>query len=704
MTDQDGGIVILRSIYASSIEASLPDDKEEWGGASSDGNGDGRSDLRRAGVEVGVDDDAEDATERSATTATLPPSTHTLFFTQPVLSLPFLFATGIVGLSYMCLWLVAFNNVFGRFHDPSNPFDVPANVTLPVRAAQYLAIFVALLMEEEIPTGLTMLRKFNKASFRRSFPDKNYGTFVASSILRIWMGYFFLFNVFIVLAQADGVIEIFYDVLALQFVQQLDDIAFSLCKMDVFGKRMLRACTARCFETEFGKIKSRRTRRINIFLKTVYFANLGLLLLGMISISINQMRGSYQCDSITVNFGGDVWEDAIVSMPKEQYDKWVTLYPYFRDRVTPDRYSEWTLVFSYFNGFYEKDGTHAGRPIYRERRKSDRTPYGEGLPHAFVLPSVIKYCDGISAWIFTHDHIQKSEEKDEVTCVSISFSEKCMADILCSLHSTFQFSLGAIGCSDQKVYGVIGETDVSYSCNGCVDNAECNMNGQCIDGQCKCNKKNDAHFLGTHCEIKIKSSCRTIIGGESKICCNPIAYYSQNALTFSGSEADTNNPGFVSYYVNGKTSIPGKGSHYALYQQYSRPVYTFGSWENNVELIYSGDRWFGQLYNMTALNMTINDKIIASNEYHAFWGRGYDQLLTQFVSAPTKKNSPVGVDFFKIDERGEQFGPFGSLIPVQKNNQTGRGFFRCESNIASYFDGTNSTLEPCCKPSEYYEY
>lgn len=49
-----------------------------------------------------------------------------------------------------------------------------------------------------------------------------------AAILRIFSGYFFLVNVFVILIQADGVIEIFYDVLALQFVQQLDDIAFNL--------------------------------------------------------------------------------------------------------------------------------------------------------------------------------------------------------------------------------------------------------------------------------------------------------------------------------------------------------------------------------------------------------------------------------------------------------------------------------------------
>lgn len=45
------------------------------------------------------------------------------------------------------------------------------------------------------------------------------------------MGYLFLINVIIILVQADDVIAIFYDVLALQFIQQLDDIGFGISKV-----------------------------------------------------------------------------------------------------------------------------------------------------------------------------------------------------------------------------------------------------------------------------------------------------------------------------------------------------------------------------------------------------------------------------------------------------------------------------------------
>ena len=85
---------------------------------------------------------------------------------------------------------------------------------------------------------------------------------------------------------------------------------------------------------------------MSIFLKTVYFLNLGALLAGMAVVSTKQKRGDFQCNTITVDLGNAVWEEALVKMPNEQYEKWVWLYPFFNDSVTPDQYERWTLVVS----------------------------------------------------------------------------------------------------------------------------------------------------------------------------------------------------------------------------------------------------------------------------------------------------------------------------------------------------------------------
>ena len=89
--------------------------------------------------------------------------------------------------------------------------------------------------------------------------------FCAVNVFRILMGYLFLVNVLLVLIQASDVLTIFYDVLALQFVQQLDDIGFRLARMDVFGRRLQKACTMGWFDAEFEYRKGESFPCINRF-------------------------------------------------------------------------------------------------------------------------------------------------------------------------------------------------------------------------------------------------------------------------------------------------------------------------------------------------------------------------------------------------------------------------------------------------------
>ena len=102
----------------------------------------------------------------------------------------------------------------------------------------FAGILIALLMEEEIPTALFLLKRISKPILHSKFPELCYWKFVGSCILRFSMGYLFLANVVAILVIAENVLEIFYDVLALQFLQQLDDIAFSVSKIEVLGKTM----------------------------------------------------------------------------------------------------------------------------------------------------------------------------------------------------------------------------------------------------------------------------------------------------------------------------------------------------------------------------------------------------------------------------------------------------------------------------------
>lgn len=116
------------------------------------------------------------------------------------------------------------------------------------------------------------------------------------------MGYLFLVNVIIILIQADAVIAIFYDVVALQFVQMLDDIGFRVAKMEVLGQRLRQATITPYFHVDLrgGAGDLNRKWRPAIVLKAAYLINLVVFLSAMIVVSVRQTRGYYQCESITV--------------------------------------------------------------------------------------------------------------------------------------------------------------------------------------------------------------------------------------------------------------------------------------------------------------------------------------------------------------------------------------------------------------------
>jgi len=348
------------------------------------------------GIDVDDDDDDDDGDpdESVAEPIALPQSTHTLLFTQPATSFPFAFAVVVAFICFSCLVMALLNNLtWGGDDERGDILGVPANVGFAVIAAQYLSILIALIMESEIPTGLQLLRNIPPSSFRARFPNKPYGLFVASAVLRISLGYLFLINVFVILVQAKDVLEIFYNVLALEFISQLDDIAFALAKMDVLGRQMQRACTARLFGFGFKKVKFKRVRRASLCLKSVYFVNIAVFLVLLTAKTIGQQNGYFQCHEITVDLGDGVWEDPVIL------------------RSFPGKEGEnFTLVFSYFNGVYEQDGTHRGRPVYKERRKYDNGPFD---PSWWTVPAEIRYSNTGNFWVFTHPWIRKTVSAED---------------------------------------------------------------------------------------------------------------------------------------------------------------------------------------------------------------------------------------------------------------------------------------------------
>jgi len=392
--------------------------------------------------------------------------------------------------------------------------------------------------------------------------------------------------------------------------------------MNVLGNRLQRACTAKLYQTEFEKQRFKRNRKSSLFLKSVYFINLAAFISGMVFVSTRQTSGYFQCSEITADFGDGIWEDPLIVL---QDGTVVTGF---------------TLIFSYFNGVYVQDGTHQGRPVYKERRKFDSNPFDDASPMP-IIPAEIKYSKESGGWVFTHPLIRKSLDEDASEAWLLRSPE------------TEEYDLLNVAGEWNIWVGRIDTTKVSFSCNACNDDVDCNLNGVCQeDGTCKC-KLGATSYLGTHCEIQLKESCGTIKSEDMDV-------------TYS-----------IQTY-----SKTGSGEPDTLFQEYNRPVYThIENFPNATEdelywLVYTGRRWFGLVINIKLLNATEEDIVRGTENFHAFWSNAYAES-TVYVSDSTTGDSPVGVDFYLIGERGDQFGPFGALDPLQKDGQVGRGIFRC---------------------------
>eukprot|EP00984_Skeletonema_dohrnii_P035342 scaffold34997_cov183-Skeletonema_dohrnii-CCMP3373.AAC.1 len=422
---------------------------------------------------------------------------------------------------------------------------------------------------------------------------------------------------------SDNVMGIFFDFIALQFIQQLDGIAFKLARMRMLSTRMKEATTRRYFRTEFRRSTPGRTGHRKIY------------------VSVRQANGDYQCKSITARFREDIWREAIV--------------------ISDQGYEERVLAYSYFNGVYVQDGNmHDERPVYVERRKFDGTEFDKTSPNpedpyfTIKIPAKIQYCHSIRAWVFMHEKIRRSRD-DNSDCPWLLRSER-----------TELFDIEEVNQMNWEVWqGVIETTDVRITCNECNDDEDCNLNGACKrDGSCDCSKDVEGRtFLGPHCEVILKDNCRTIIGERYN------DSYSVIDMDWLGSGQ--------------------------VWEAYNRPIYGYNLGSGNPDLdgtddmlflMYSGSRWLGlQFIDGASVDIFTEEyretTTYAIKNYHTFWDEVYT-MATIIVSdrVPRTGFTPVGVDFFTIGERGEQFGPFGAKLPLQLHNQTGRGAYRCSSS------------------------
>jgi len=256
---------------------------------------------------IETNDEKDDETETKSVdddgTYELPESTYTLMITENICSLSFLAAIVACAIAIFSLVIVLINELDNG--DEDNPLGLPAGVTREVRMAQFLGVIIGVLMEEEIPLGLEILAHALVAQRTANSRKYSFNRIVLSSILRLCVGYLFLLSLFLTVIQESDVLDIFFDVLALEFVETIDDVIFGLSKRGFFGRGLKIATHRTHFLVKAStseattKMKERLMLWANRFIRLVYLFNGGLMIAGLVVLAIKQQNGDFRCHSVS---------------------------------------------------------------------------------------------------------------------------------------------------------------------------------------------------------------------------------------------------------------------------------------------------------------------------------------------------------------------------------------------------------------------
>jgi len=165
---------------------------------------------------------------------------------------------------------------------------------------------------DEIPQGLQLIANAAGHTLLLNGQKRVQKRVIISSIFRLVVGYLFLSSLFLNIVQNSDVIEVFYDILALEFVENIDDTTFALAKRGFFGKSMLMATNRKYHlqmadrrrsvfqSTTSGSVNERRlsftgliasNNRVNYLIRFIYFFNVAVVLIGLGYITRYKIMG-----------------------------------------------------------------------------------------------------------------------------------------------------------------------------------------------------------------------------------------------------------------------------------------------------------------------------------------------------------------------------------------------------------------------------
>eukprot|EP00978_Attheya_sp_CCMP212_P034673 scaffold146473_cov57-Attheya_sp.AAC.1 len=449
--------------------------------------------------------------------------TFSLMFICNIKSIGFAYSGFFFALQVSILVLIGFNTLTNA--PDGNPLNVPVRIGFDVVLAQGLALFVSLIAQSDFMATFVLINVKYDNTVVSLFEEATRTKWIISNICRFFVGVFSIAISFIFIVQSITVIELFFNFAAVQFVSELDNIAFQLAYRGFVLIGDLEQTTRKLIsQVQFRQTTKKLAfpcTKIRIPVKWPFLIVHAVILYSAWFVFWSkQATGQYLqsylksqgCQSFDVHFGTKVSNlcskrSCPIGIHVLPYGPFSGIYELYRD-------NRGTFVFQ------------AGRPVYYQRN----IEFGEE-DH----PGMFSYCKSEKAWVFTINNVTKAE-RDE--CNWLLRSPETEAFLLADAPMTGW----SIWTNDELV---LADPHFELSCEECESDDDCNYNGSCEKNICVC----DPSWKGNSCQTYVDcSTLRSEFSFSNPINTHPNEYRA-NFLHLEGIVYNER-PVYYSYTVN----------------------------------------------------------------------------------------------------------------------------------------------------------
>lgn len=329
--------------------------------------------------------------------------TFSVLFLSNRMSWPWFFALFVFAIQIAILALIEKDLL--EDNESGNFFKVPPFNDGIVTAAQFLALLVAVMSQDDCITSLYIISVVYDKGVMKTYPHATLASWSISNLCRFGEGFLSLFVTFTFIVQSKDALELFLNFVAVEFVANLDNLAFGLASRGFLKKELENATEEVKGVTMPLRHGHRRTLTRRILLLLSFLA----LAAGWAVIQVKQRRGDYlalePCSSFSVTFCNEFVKLGEPSL--------VDLGNTVRGYVGSQAPSE-LLLYAYFSGTYTTKKSDRGGL----QREGNRPVYYETLPGTKAADEMdptlgkISYCEDGEAWVFTIEALTEAISND----------------------------------------------------------------------------------------------------------------------------------------------------------------------------------------------------------------------------------------------------------------------------------------------------